>query len=164
MASGARLAGVLVAVGVVAGCGLFGPPEPPALGAAGQRVTVVRGAQVYRLTAEITGWAVKPHPQVPEQGPAVNLSYRFTGDIPSSTVELLVCAVDQRRVVLLCSSAYANSTTDLWLGPAEGIELSRTAEVLLFPDQMDPGPKAGDPKDHDGYVPPKRLGPGDRVP
>ncbi|QBI55419.1 hypothetical protein [Streptomonospora litoralis] len=164
MAAWARKAaalGIVAAVG--AGCGEPAPEEP---GPAAAEVTVVRGDEVYPVTAEITGWEVRPHPQVPERGDAVNFTYRFRGDSMftgphAQKVKLLVCAVDARGRVLVCMAVFNDGINDVWLGPAPG--LSRTAEVLLLPDQMYAGTHAHDPKDHDGYVPPRWPDRGDRI-
>jgi hypothetical protein len=64
-------------------------------------------------------------------------------------------------VVLLCATVYSSDTVDLWIGPDPS--LSRTSYVLLLPNQMYPGLHAGDPKDHDGYVPPRPPNIGDRL-
>ncbi|MFD9003294.1 hypothetical protein ACFV0T_20345 [Streptomyces sp. NPDC059582] len=54
---------------------------------------------------------------------------------------------------------------DTWMGPASELTpgLSGTARVVLLPDQLVPDEKAGDPKDSDGYVPPRIPIPGDRL-
>ncbi|MER8187365.1 hypothetical protein [Kitasatospora sp. NPDC094015] len=145
-----------------------GPP-----GAAAAEVTVVRGARTYPLTVGITAWEVGPHPQAPDRGDTVHVSYRATqtGMLPPVSVELGVCAVDAADTVLLCTTiavqradtGTATGDADTWLGPATGPDLARTARVLVLPDQLRPGPHAGDPKDGDGYLPPRLPLPGDQL-
>ncbi|RKT88484.1 hypothetical protein SAMN05421805_1011504 [Saccharopolyspora antimicrobica] len=151
-------AAIIAVIATATGCGSDESPDP---GPAARKVTVVRGDQTYPMTAEITGWQIKPHPQVPDQGPAAFFTFQFTGDAPETVVYLQVCAVDEHRVVILCDQILSNQTNEHWIGPYPG--LSRTADVLLLPDQMDPGLHAGDPKDHDGYNPPRLLSPGDQL-
>ncbi|MFE2913558.1 hypothetical protein [Kitasatospora indigofera] len=149
-----------------------GEPAKRSPGAAAGEVTVVRGNRVYPLTVRVTDWQVGPHPQVPERGSAVHVSFRSTatGDLPEVVVEVAVCAVDAANVVLLCSTVVARQEDrriedgDRWIGPAElPRSLSETARVVLLPDQLRPGLNAGDPKDGDGYVPPGLPSPGDRL-
>ncbi|MFE2856542.1 hypothetical protein ACFXJO_36155 [Streptomyces lavendulae] len=141
-------------------------------GPAGVAVTVVRGDRTYPLSAEITQWEVRPHPQVPERGNAVHYTYRLamTDTLPETRVELAACAVDSTDVVLLCDTinAYQSPTPltevrDAWIGPGSDPDLSRTARVVLLPDQLLDDGRAHDPKDHDGYTPPGLPLPGDRL-
>lgn len=168
-----RAAVTASAAAVLAGClapGDAGPRDP---GPAAARVTVVRGDVVYPLTAEITEWEIRPHPQVPERGDAVHFGHRttMTGTLPTSRVELAVCAVDSADIVLGCGTITVHDEPgaarvqdgDTWLGPGFGSDLSDTARVLLLPDQLVPDLHAGDPKDADGYVPPLLPIPGDRL-
>ncbi|EWM18503.1 hypothetical protein [Kutzneria sp. 744] len=158
-----------LALCLVSGCGT---PQPPPPGHAASKVTVVRGDVTYPVTAEIVRWEVKKHPQTPQRGVAVFFDYKFTGAQPTR-IEVQVCAVDEHRVVLLCGNIGLPTPGtieppfgDDWLGPDEAdgrMGLQRTSEVLVVPDQMYAGPHAGDPKDGDGYVPPKLLGPGDQL-
>lgn len=157
----------------LAGCFAAGTePEKRSPGAAAGEVTVVRGGKVYPLTIRVTDWQVRPHPQVPERGNAVHVSYRSTatGYLPEVTVEVAVCAVDAANVVLLCTAVVARQEDprfqdgDSWIGPADlPRSLSETARVVLLPDQLRPGLHAGDPKDGDGYVPPGLPSPGDQL-
>ncbi|MCP2256448.1 hypothetical protein LX15_000131 [Streptoalloteichus tenebrarius] len=171
MGSWSRPVGVVTALTMIGALAACGEPAPPPLGPAAKKVTVIRGDRTYPTTAEVTGWQVRTHPQVPDRGNAVHFTYQFAGFAPER-IELQICAVDAQRVVLLCSDiGHADSgdivtprwLEDGWIGPSEGIDLSRTAEVVLVPNQMFPGLHAGDPKDHDGYVPPRGLAPGDRI-
>ena len=170
MASWSRLGrvGILVipvATAAVA-CGTDDRPFTPEPGAAAREVTVVRGEQTYPVTAEVTAWKTTVHPQAPERGPAVHFHYRFTSGnrwAAMERVELQACAVDGRRVVILCTLIVKDSLADGWFGPSTEPDLARTTDVLLLPYQMYAGPHAGDPKDHDGYVPPRILSPGSQL-
>ncbi|MFH7594511.1 hypothetical protein WDV06_05315 [Streptomyces racemochromogenes] len=161
------------AVASLAGCsagdGGHGEPAP---GPAGVEVTVVRGDRTYPLTARITQWEVRPHPQVPDRGNAVHYSYQLamTDTLPEVRVELAVCAVDAADIVLLCDtvSAYQYPATpleadDAWIGPNPDPDLARTARVVFLPDQLLGDGRAHDPKDHDGYTPPRLPTPGDHL-
>ncbi|MDN0196963.1 hypothetical protein [Streptomyces sp. S.PNR 29] len=143
-------------------------------GPAAVEVTVVRGEETYPLTARVTEWELRPHPQVPERGDAVHFTYRAVqeGLLPEASVELAACAVDSADVVLLCDIIAVERAEpgdarvadgDSWLGPVSESDLSDTARVLFLPDQLKPDLHAGDPKDSDGYVPPAIPGPGDRL-
>ncbi|MFC9324853.1 hypothetical protein [Kitasatospora sp. NPDC057015] len=149
-----------------------GEPEKRSPGAAAGEVTVVRGDKAYPLTVRITDWRIEPHPQVPDRGNAVHVSYRktATSDLPEVNVEIAVCAVNAANVVLLCGTVDARQAdprtedADSWIGPADlPRSLSDTARVVLLPDQLLPGLHAGDPKDGDGYVPPGVPLPGDQL-
>jgi hypothetical protein len=155
-----RAVAALAAAVCAAGCGPDLGPERPARGPAAPEVTVVRGAEPLPAEAAITGWVVRAHPQVPDEGPAVFATHRFTGTY-SGRIALQACAVDGDHVVLLCAEVEDDGIDEFFLGPYA--TLDRTAEVLLVPDQRDAGGAIGDPKDHDGYVPPSLLGPGDRL-
>ncbi|MBZ6472331.1 hypothetical protein [Streptomyces griseocarneus] len=133
---------------------------------------MIRGDRTYPLTAKITNWEVKPHPQVPERGNAVHYAYRLTrtGTLPETMVQIEACAVDSADVVLLCDTISVHQTPetpvedrDSWIGPGSDSHLSRTARVVVIPDQMLDDGHAHDPKDHDGYTPPRRPGPGDKL-
>ncbi|MER5888190.1 hypothetical protein ABT160_30585 [Streptomyces sp. NPDC001941] len=164
-----------VAVAALAGCGAPGEDRTPTpLGTAAVEVTVVREAGVtYPMRAAITGWRAKPHPQAPDRGDAVFFDYRVTrtGPVPESRVSLAVCAVDASDMVLLCTTvsverdgAPSPEKGDGSLGPTgSDPDLSRTARVLFLPNQMKDDGRAGDPKDHDGYTPPRLPGPGDQL-
>jgi hypothetical protein len=145
---------------VYAGVVVRGEPAPPEPGPAARKVTVVKGDTTYALTAEVTSWTAGPHPQAPGRGTVVDVFYRFSGFDPGA-VELQVCAVDEHRVVLGCGVATDNGVDEEFIGPSP--ELSRTAAVLLLPDQMFAGLHKGDPKDGDDYVPPRHLRPGDQL-
>jgi hypothetical protein len=142
---------------LLAACGTADPAE---LGLPAHKVTVVRAEKTYPVTVEILSWEKKVHPQVPDRGDGIYFNYQFTGT-PPETIEVMVCAVDDHRVVLLCGSVFDSGIGNQWLGPYE--QLSRTVDVLLLPNQMYPGLHAGDSKDHDGYVAPRFLLPGDRL-
>ncbi|GAA4930801.1 hypothetical protein ACFPM3_02815 [Streptomyces coeruleoprunus] len=158
---------------VLAGCiGPSGDTETEP-GPAAAEVTVVRGDRTYPLTVKITGWKVGPHPQVPDRGDAVHVTYRTTRTepLPETMVELAVCAIDSANAVLLCATIAVHEVpgespvedTDLWIGPSTDPALSRTARVVVLPDQLRHGLHAGDPKDGDGYVPPDVPAPGERL-
>lgn len=145
---------------------------PSTPGPAGVEVTVVRGDRTYPLTARITQCEVRPHPQVPERGQAVFFAYRLaaTGTLTTSRVQLAVCAVDAADVVLMCDriDVHQHPGTpvdggDAHIGPGSGQELSRAARVVLLPGQLLGDGRAHDPKDHDGYAPPRLPMSGDRL-
>ncbi|MFD8964865.1 hypothetical protein ACFV0C_07655 [Streptomyces sp. NPDC059568] len=155
------------------GCIAQGEQAAPEPGPAAVNVTVVRGDQTYPLTARITGWEVRPHPQTPEGTDWLHFTYRATqtGPLPVVSVEIPVCAVDAADVVLICSTLFLNEALsaydtyqvadgDTWtsLGPDANV-----ARVLFLPDDLHRGPHAGDPKDDDGYVPPRIPEPGERL-
>lgn len=164
------------AAAALAGCiaGEGGRTER-APGPAATAVTVVRDDVTYPLTVEVTDWGTGRHPQVPERGRAVRFSYRTTATahLPETRVQVAVCAVDSADVVLLCDTVDVYEgvgvppveTGDSWIGPGaeQGPDLSETARVVLLPDQLLGDGRAGDPKDHDGYVPPRLPTPGDRL-
>ncbi|MFF3847747.1 hypothetical protein [Streptomyces sp. NPDC002328] len=128
----------------------------------------------YPLTVKVTQWEMRPHPQVPGRGDAINFGYRSTKTepLPDTMVELAVCAVDSAKIVLLCSSIIVHDTPgdpwveegDSWIGAGSEMDLSATAGVVLLPDQLRGGlHPPDDPKDGDGYVPPLVPAPGDRL-
>ncbi|MEU0392318.1 hypothetical protein ABZ208_05945 [Streptomyces sp. NPDC006208] len=169
----ARAAVAACAAAALAGCVGTRDEAESEPGPAAVEITAVRGDETYPLTAKITEWEVRPHPQVPEGGDAVHFAYRTTKarPLPVTSVELAVCAVDSADVVLLCSTIAVDDRPgdsrledgDSWIGPVTDPDLSDTARVLLLPDQLRPGLHAGDPKDDDGYDPPLLPGPGDRL-
>ncbi|GLX37549.1 hypothetical protein Sros01_36220 [Streptomyces roseochromogenus] len=173
VAAAARAAMGACAATVLAGC--FAGEQGPggsAPGPAGVSVTVVRGDRTYPLTATITQWEVRPHPQVPERGNAVHYTYRLamTDTLPETRVQLAACAVDSTDVVLLCDTINVHQSPsplaevrDAWIGPSPDPDLSRTARVVLLPDQLLDDGRAHDPKDHDGYAPPGLPLPGDHL-
>lgn len=69
---------------------------------------MVRNDRTYPLTARITQWEVRPHPQAPEQGNAVHYTYRLamTDTLPEARVQLAACAGNSTDVVLLCDTIY----------------------------------------------------------
>ncbi|MFD5317757.1 hypothetical protein [Streptomyces sp. NPDC127098] len=164
---------VACVVAVLAGCVSSADDEARAPGQAGVEVTVVRGDRTYPLTAEIVAWELGPHPQVPQRADAVHFSYRTvrTESLPETMVELGVCAVDSADVVVLCDVIVVHDSpveprvveADAWIGAGSDMDLSGTAAVVLLPDQLRPGLHAGDPKDDDGYRPPRLPLPGEHL-
>ncbi|MET9608289.1 hypothetical protein ABZZ17_39735 [Streptomyces sp. NPDC006512] len=102
----------------------------------------------------------------------MHYTYRLaiTATLPETMVQLAACAVDSADVVLLCDTFYVHQypwtpgeDRDSWIGPGSDLNLSDTARVLLLPDQLLDDGRAHDPKDHDGYTPPRLPMPGDRL-
>ncbi|MCM2580537.1 hypothetical protein [Streptomyces meridianus] len=104
----------------------------------------------------------------------MHFGYRSTKaePLPEAVVELAACAVDSADVVLLCDHITVHDAPgdprvaegDSWIGAGSDRDVSDTVAVVLLPDQLrgDLYPP-GDPKDDDGYVPPRTPRPGDRL-
>lgn len=141
-------------------------------GEAGVRVQVEdTSGQPLGVTAEVVGWRLKTHPQVPFEGDRVNFHYRFDGADETSAPAVDACAVDRERVALGCLTVYPSQarlgqddalTGDDWL-TLEHPE--QVAEVLLIPnDQSYNGPTCErDLKDGGGTHPPESPGAGDQL-
>ncbi|MFI8386825.1 hypothetical protein [Streptomyces sp. NPDC085540] len=102
----------------------------------------------------------------------MHYTYRLSKSdvLPETMVELAACAVDPADVVLLCGTIYVHQYPetpleegDSWIGAGSEVNLSGTARVVLLPDQLRDDGRAHDPKDHDGYTPPRLPAPGDRL-
>ncbi|WP_211234753.1 hypothetical protein [Glycomyces arizonensis] len=128
------------------------------------------------VTVAILDWELSPHPQTPDEGDMVDVTYSFDyygesyGDALRD-VGLQLCAVDADRVALSCAVVYSTETRpesdrlltgESWLGPEHP---ERTAEVLLIPNNMIHHRVTceGDPKDGGGTHPPEHLVPGDQL-
>jgi hypothetical protein len=122
------------------------------------------------VTAEVVGWRLGPHPQVPSEGDKVHFHYRFDGADEISGPAVDACAVDKERVALGCRTVYSSEafgpagelTGDDWLAVEHP---ERVAGVLLIPnDQSDDGPTCEqDIKDGGGLHPPEPAGMGDQL-
>lgn len=100
----------------------------------------------------------------------MHYTYQLTmaDELPETRVELAACAVDSADVVLLCDTISVHQhpripmeDRDSWIGSDPN--LSNTARVVFLPDQLLDDGRAHDPKDHDGYTPPRLPMPGDRL-
>ncbi|MFG3349113.1 hypothetical protein ACGF1Z_29150 [Streptomyces sp. NPDC048018] len=140
-------------------------------GEAGVRVRVVDpSGRPTGVTAEVAGWSLEPHPQVPAQGDQVHFRYRFDGSDGSSAPAVDVCAVDEERVALMCQTLASSEafgprgalTGDGWLSVAQP---ARVAGVLLLPNDLSYGRRTceQDLKDGGGIHPPAPAGVGDRL-
>ncbi|MFI1067926.1 MULTISPECIES: hypothetical protein [Streptomyces] len=143
-------------------------------GEAGASVQVVdTSGRPVGVTAEIVEWRLEPHPQTPNEGNQAHFHYRFNSVAEGSTGSAVqACAVDERRVALMCTTIYSSAawskpdgtrTDDGWL-TVEHPE--RVAGVLLIPN--DQSGKDGrsceqDAKDGGGVHPPKTASAGDQL-
>ncbi|MEU5219419.1 hypothetical protein AB0G79_24910 [Streptomyces sp. NPDC020807] len=123
------------------------------------------------VTAEVVGWRLDPHPQVPSEGDKVRFQYRFRGADEWSDSAVEACAVDGERRVLGCMTVHSSTawprpdgdrTGDDWLSVQRP---ERVAAVLLIPnDQSYRGRSCeADVKDGGGTHPPEPAGMGDRL-
>lgn len=169
-------AGALSAVALLAlpGCSLpLGCTDTRAeRGEAGVRVQVEDlSGRPLGVTAEVVDWRLEPHPQVPSEGDQVHVHYRFDGtdETPGPAVD--ACAVDERRVALLCRTVYASEawpepdgvlTGDVWFAVEHP---EQVAGVLLIPNDRsyDRRTCEHDLKDGGGVHPPEPAGPGDQL-
>jgi hypothetical protein len=142
-------------------------------GAAAEAVQVERTYGTVDVTAEITGWELEPHPQVPGEGERVHFSTRFvdTREWDSTEIGLDACAVDAERIVLSCTPVYlpgdrlepdGTFTWDDWIivDDPEAVDA-----VLFVPnDQTEPNPTCEqDPKDGGGVHKPASPSRGDQL-
>ena len=123
------------------------------------------------VTAEVVGWRLEQHPQVPSEGDTVHFHYRFDGADPASGPAVDACAVDSERVALGCQTVSSSGawpepdgslTGDDWLAVEHP---EHVAGVLLIPnDQSYDRPTCEqDIKDGGGMHPPKPAGRGDQL-
>ncbi|MFB7289964.1 hypothetical protein [Actinacidiphila glaucinigra] len=140
-------------------------------GEAGVRVRVEDTyGQPLGVTAEVVGWRLQPHPQVPSEGDRVRFRYRFDGTDGGSDPVLEACAVDEERVALGCQTVSASQAfgpngdptgTD-WLAVGHP---EQVAGVLLIPNDRsyDRRTCEQDIKDGGGPHPPAPVRIGDRL-
>ncbi|MEV0645996.1 hypothetical protein AB0I28_12100 [Phytomonospora sp. NPDC050363] len=164
---------VLAAAFALGGCGLGQDcdPEPP--GVAGVSVGVTRGeGNDEHLVAEVTDWRLAPHPQVPDEGDRVFFHLSLTPVsgyyVVDERIELQVCGIDAQRVVLSCTDVTVEVAGDGSATVAEGdlssTNAAATDQVVVLSNRIDgSGHSCADPKDFDGYTPPRFLSPGERV-
>ncbi|MYR41975.1 hypothetical protein GTW67_08040 [Streptomyces sp. SID5910] len=141
-------------------------------GEAGVRVRVENTyGQQTGVTAEVVGWRLEPHPQVPAEGDQVHFRYLFHSADDMSGPALDACAVDKERAVLGCRTVYS---TEAWPGRNGGLtgddwlaveHPGQVAQVLLIPnDQSYDGRTCeADIKDGGGPHPPEPPDNGDRL-
>ncbi|KOT90018.1 hypothetical protein ADK86_27430 [Streptomyces sp. NRRL F-5755] len=127
--------------------------------------------QRHGVTAEVVDWRLEPHPQVPSEGDRVHFTYRFDGTNGTSGPGVDACAVDKKRVALLCETIYSTQTRqqsdgaltgDDWLAVEDP---GQVAGVLLIPNDRSYDPRTCDQdiKDGGGTHPPKPAGKGDQL-
>ncbi|MFI8201570.1 hypothetical protein [Streptomyces sp. NPDC085937] len=122
------------------------------------------------ITAEVVGWRLEPHPQVPDEGDHVHFRLRFDGAESVSSVAVDVCAVDKERVAAGCRTVYSQEafgpngdrTGDIWLDVDHP---ERVVGVLVIPnDQSYVGQTCEeDLKDGGGEHPPAPAAVGDQL-
>ncbi|MCL6670196.1 hypothetical protein [Streptomyces panaciradicis] len=124
------------------------------------------------VTAEVVGWRLERHPQVPSEGDKVHFHYRFDGAAPASGPAVDTCAVDSERVALGCQTVSSSGawpepdgslTGDDWLAVEHP---EQVAEVLMIPNDQSYGRRPTceqDIKDGGGMHPPKPAGRGDQL-
>ncbi|WP_190232962.1 hypothetical protein [Streptomyces avicenniae] len=128
--------------------------------------------QALGVTAEVVGWRLEPHPQTPTEGDRVHFTYRFDGVAGTDGGPAVdACAVDGRRVALMCLTVHASGawpepdgsrTGDDWLHVEHP---DRVAGVLLIPDDQSYQGRtcAQDVKDGGGTHPPEPARRGDQL-
>ncbi|MFD7335387.1 hypothetical protein ACFV98_05205 [Streptomyces violascens] len=140
-------------------------------GEAGVSVQVVdTSRRPVGVTAEVVDWRLEPHPQVPSRGDQVHFHYRFNGADEKDGPAVDACAVDKKRVALICQSVYSSEafgpgedhTGDEWLAVDHP---EQVAGVLLIPNDQSYGRRTceQDVKDGGGVHPPEPAGPGDQL-
>ncbi|TQJ85424.1 hypothetical protein [Streptomyces sp. SLBN-31] len=141
-------------------------------GEAGVRVEVEdTSGRPLGVTAEVVGWRLEPHPQVPAEGDKVHFRYRFDGADETSGPGVDACAVDSERVALGCQTIYASGgwaepdgalTGDDWLTVEHPEQVT---EVLLIPNDQSHDRRTCDQdiKDGGGTHPPKAADRGDQL-
>ncbi|MFK8849759.1 hypothetical protein [Streptomyces sp. Ac-502] len=129
------------------------------------------GGQHIGVTAEVVGWRPEPHPQEPSKGDQVHFTYRFDGTHKTTGSAVDACAVDKKRVALLCQTIYSSGarpepdgalTGDEWLAVEHP---EQVAGVLLLPNDQsyDPRTCEQDSKDGGGTHPPEEAAKGDQL-
>ncbi|MFJ9417817.1 hypothetical protein ACIRPT_27195 [Streptomyces sp. NPDC101227] len=140
-------------------------------GEAGVRVQVIdTSRRPIGVTAEVVDWRLEPHPQVPSRGDQVHFHYRFNGADETDGPAVDACAVDKKRVALICQSVYSSEAFgpggdhkgDEWLAVEHP---EQVAGVLLIPNDQSYSRRTceQDVKDGGGVHPPEPAGPGDQL-
>jgi len=121
-------------------------------------------------SAEIVDWRLEPHPQRPSAGDQVHFHFRFYGADEFNGPALDVCAVDRKRVALLCETVYSaeafgpngDDTGDSWLAVEHPAQV---AGVLLIPNDQSYQSQTceQDVKDGGGPHPPEPATLGDQL-
>ncbi|MFI6403991.1 hypothetical protein [Streptomyces sp. NPDC050548] len=121
-------------------------------------------------SAEIVDWRLEPHPQLPNGGDQVHYRYRFYDADEFNGPALDVCAVDKKRVALLCETVHSaeafgpngDHTGDSWLAVEHPAQV---AGVLLIPNDQHYQTRtcAQDGKDGGGPHPPEPAAVGDQL-
>ena len=168
-------AGVSVGLGMVvlSGCSSWVCSETTAeRGEAAVRVEVEDATgRLVGATAEVVGWRLEPHPQVPAEGDQVHFRFRFHGGDEGSGPAVDACAVDDARVALGCRTVHASQAFGPGGDPTGDDYLAvehpeRVAAVLMIPNDQsvfDRRTCEDDPKDGGGAHPPEPAGAGDRL-
>jgi hypothetical protein len=168
---------VALALPVLSGCAQWGCVNTTAeRQEAAVRVQVVDDyGERVGVTAEVLGWRLEPHPQVPAEGDKVSFRYMFRGADPDRGPHPAVdaCAVDAERVALGCETVYSSGARsrpegdgalrdERWL-TVEHPE--RVDAVLLVPNDQAHQPRTceDDIKDGGGALPPEKATVGDRL-
>lgn len=123
------------------------------------------------VTAEVVGWHLEPHPQVPAEGDRVRFHLRFDGADDRTGPAVDVCAVDEERVALACQTVHSSMArtgphgalmNDDWLAVEHP---GQVAGVLLIPNDQSYDRRTcdDDPKDGGGKHPPEPARVGDRL-
>ncbi|MBT3151322.1 hypothetical protein HTV45_10580 [Streptomyces sp. CHD11] len=140
-------------------------------GEAGVRVQVEDlYGQPLGVTAEVVGWRIEPHPQVPDEGDKVHVHYRFDGADGSRGPAVDACAVDKERVALNCQTVHSSQgfpsdgdlTADNWFDVEHPEQVT---EVLLIPNDQSYDRRTCDQdmKDGGGPHPPEPAFAGDQL-
>ena len=121
-------------------------------------------------SAEIVDWRLEPHPQRPSAGDQVHFHYRFYGADEFNGPALDVCAVDGKRVALMCETVYSadafrpngDDTGDSRLAVEHPAQV---AGVLFIPNDQHYRPRTcgQDAKDGGGPHPPEPAAVGDQL-
>ncbi|MFE3022376.1 hypothetical protein [Streptomyces sp. NPDC059256] len=141
-------------------------------GAAGVRVQVEdTDGRPLGVTAEVVGWRLEPHPQVPSEGDRVHFHFRFDRADGITEPAVDACAVDEERVALGCQTVHwyeafgrdGDLTGDGWLAVEHP---EQVAAVLLIPNDqssLDRRTCEQDLKDGGGRHPPEPATVGDEL-
>ncbi|MFD6904295.1 hypothetical protein [Streptomyces sp. NPDC060077] len=122
------------------------------------------------VAAEVVGWQLGPHPQVPDEGDKVHFHFRFDGPVGNRGPAVDACAVDKERVALGCQTVHSSEgfptdgdlRGDNWL-TVEHPE--QVAGVLLIPNDQSYDRRTCDQdmKDGGGMHPPEPASVGDQL-
>ncbi|MBK3568098.1 hypothetical protein [Streptomyces sp. MBT62] len=140
----------------------------------GKAAVRVRVEDIYGqhlgASAEIVDWRLEPHPQRPSDGDQVHFHFRFYDADEFNGPALDVCAVDKKRVALLCETVYSaeafgpngDPTGDSWLAVEHPAQV---AGVLFIPNDQHYQTRtcAQDGKDGGGPHPPEPATLGDQL-